>query len=219
MAKKKRNKKTALDKSGSQQKRRKASKLKTRKKTRTKKSASASTQSPHKGFRGRFLQMVNRNGWEYVERISSTGVVVIVALTEKRELILVEQFRPPVNSNVIELPAGLTGDLPGLEDEAFLTAAQRELQEETGYQSDDWKLHTEGPTSAGMSSEIVTFFGTHSCKQVEAGGGDESEQIQVHVISLRSVKSYLRKASASGKLIDPKIYTGLYFIKSDKFYS
>jgi ADP-ribose pyrophosphatase len=61
----------------------------------------------------------------YVERCKTSGIVAILPITQKQELILVEQFRVPVNQRVIEIPAGLAGDLEGAEDEALAEAANR----------------------------------------------------------------------------------------------
>lgn len=47
-------------------------------------------------WEGRHLRVVVRNGWEYVSRTASTGVVGIVAVTDDGKLILVEQHRVPV---------------------------------------------------------------------------------------------------------------------------
>ena len=55
---------------------------------------------------GKFLRLVRVNGWEYAERTRASGIVVIVPFTEDGQLVFVEQFRPPVNSNCIEFPAG-----------------------------------------------------------------------------------------------------------------
>ena len=57
--------------------------------------------------KGRFLAMFERGGWEYVDRVGASGVVVILAVTDANELVLVEQHRVPVGASVIELPAGL----------------------------------------------------------------------------------------------------------------
>ena len=81
----------------------------------------------------RHLQLVRRGGWEYVERPNVTGIVVIVPVTRDGELVLIEQYRVPVDRPVIELPAGLAGDVPGTEGERLEAAARRELLEETGY--------------------------------------------------------------------------------------
>ena len=108
---------------------------------------------------GRFLEMFELEGWEYVDRIGSSGVVVILAVTDANELVLVEQHRIPVGSRVIELPAGLAGDLPDAEDEDFKEAARRELLEETGYEAENIKFLCEGPPTAGLTSEIQTRIG------------------------------------------------------------
>src|SRR5262245_60504288 len=66
-------------------------------------------------YRGKHLQMVSHCGWEACERVKATGVVTIVAVTNDGRLILTEQFRPPVGRRVIEMPAGLAGDIAGEE--------------------------------------------------------------------------------------------------------
>ena len=47
---------------------------------------------------GKFLRLVAGNGWEWVERVNTSGAVVIVAVTEDRQLVLVEQFRVPLDA-------------------------------------------------------------------------------------------------------------------------
>ena len=65
---------------------------------------------------GRHLTLRSINGWEYVERNRVSGIVAVQAITEERKLLLVEQFRAPVNRRVIEIPAGLAGDIEGDEE-------------------------------------------------------------------------------------------------------
>ena len=109
--------------------------------------------------RGRFLTYAKTaSGWEYVSRTGVKGCVAILAMTDDRRIILTEQYRPPVRRRVIELPAGLAGDIPLQEDEPLLVAAQRELKEETGYVAKNWKTLLEGTSSAGRTDEIVTIF-------------------------------------------------------------
>ena len=62
-------------------------------------------------FDGQYLGIRVRDNWEFVTRINATSVAVLVPVTDQDELVLVEQFRIPVQSAVIELPAGLVGDL------------------------------------------------------------------------------------------------------------
>lgn len=164
---------------------------------------------------GRFLRLVKRNGWEYVERSNAVGVVVIVAVTDDGELVLTEQYRRPVGKPVIDLPAGLAGDIPGKETEDFSIAAKRELLEETGFEASAMRFLSQGPSSAGMSSEIVTFYRAEGLQRVGAGGGDETEDIIVHLVSIGQIHEWLAARAAEGMYVDPKLYVGLYFAGQD----
>ncbi len=159
---------------------------------------------------GRFVRMVEDGGWEWAERVKVAGVVAVAAVTPDRKLVLTEQYRRPVAARVVDLPAGLAGDVAGAEDEPLLTAAQRELMEETGYESARWELVTEGPSSPGMTNEMITFFFARSARRLGPGGGDGSEDIEVHVVPLDSLRPWLETKRAAGVLIDPKAYAGAY---------
>ena len=69
----------------------------------------------------KFLKLVERGTWSFVQRQSDVRIVAVVAVTNNDELILVEQYRPPTDSRVIELPAGLAGDIKGQESESLQT--------------------------------------------------------------------------------------------------
>ena len=160
----------------------------------------------------KYLRMVSRNGWSYVERTSVNGVVCVVARTQDNCLLLVEQYRPPVDCRVIELPAGLSGDLAGQSDEQLETAARRELLEETGYAAYSMKSIVDIASSAGLTNEVATFFIADQLEKVTPGGGDESEDIVVHEIPLPEIDDWLQDAQRSGMLIDVRIYAGLYLL-------
>lgn len=173
---------------------------------------------PKDGFKviaeGRHLRLVSRDGWEYAERPQVSGIVIIVAVTEENNVILVEQNRPPVDGPVVELPAGLAGDIAGSEDEALEEAARRELLEETGYVAESFTKLFEGPPSAGLSSEVLTFFRAEGLTKVADGGGDDSEDIQIHEVPLSGITNWLlNRAETEGVQIDPKIFAGLFFVK------
>ncbi|MCA9664166.1 MAG: NUDIX hydrolase [Myxococcales bacterium] len=166
---------------------------------------------------GRFVRLVKLDpgGWEYVERVNASGVVVIIALTHEQRVVLVEQHRPPIGARVIELPAGLAGDVSGEEDEPLARAAARELEEETGYRPGSVTTLFAGPPSAGLSDETVTFVRARELERVGPGGGDESEDITVHEVAHDEVHAWLAERSAAGALIDPKVYAGLYWLTHD----
>jgi ADP-ribose pyrophosphatase len=173
--------------------------------------APAEKDFPHLLEEGRFLKLMRRNGWEYAERKNCTGVVVIVALTDSGKLLLTEQFRVPVSKPVIEFPAGLVGDTG--QAEAVDQAAMRELFEETGYRAKSIEHLAAGPVSSGMTSEIISFVRAKGLKKEGPGGGDESESITVHEIPLADVPRWLAECEHRGLLVDPKVYTGLHFLR------
>lgn len=170
------------------------------------------TQSKRTVAEGRFTRYVNNGGWEYVERKNASGIVAIVAVTDDDNWILVEQYRKPVAGRVIELPAGLAGDLAGKEEEPLVTAARRELLEETGYQAHDFEFLTEGPISSGITDEILTFYLATDMKKVADGGGEDSEDILVHEVPLSKAERWLEEVRKNGRMVDPKVYAGLYFL-------
>jgi ADP-ribose pyrophosphatase len=162
-------------------------------------------------YRGRYLSLCEVDGWEYVSRSNASAVVVLIAVNDVGQLLLVEQFRPPLQASAIELPAGLVGDL-GDPEEDLLLAAQRELLEETGYHSDDLELLFSCPSSAGMSDEIISFVLAGNLERRGPGGGDGSENITVHAIALAEVDSWLAGHIRAGTPVDPKIYSALYLL-------
>lgn len=164
-------------------------------------------------YRGRYLSLMERNGWEFVSRSNARKVVALVAVTEDKNIILVEQYRKPVGASVIEIPAGLVGDHddPG---ESVLVAAARELEEETGYAAAKFEVLMECPSSAGMSDEIISFVIARGLSRTGPGGGDDSENIITHTVALEQVDDWLDRQRADGKMLDPKVYSALHWLQS-----
>jgi ADP-ribose pyrophosphatase len=177
----------------------------------TKKSPRKAAEQPTVLAEGKHLRLLKRAGWEYAERSRVSGVVVIVARTDADELVLIEQFRPVVGKRLIELPAGLAGDSAATDGEPLANAVGRELHEETGYEAARVEFLTEGPSSAGLTNEILSFFLATGLKRTGEGGGDAHEDIQVHVVPAAGVRDWLAAQVKRGVMIDPKVWTGLYF--------
>jgi ADP-ribose pyrophosphatase len=163
-------------------------------------------------YHGRYLAIHERDGWEYTSRTNASGVAIIVPVTSADELVLVEQFRIPVNRRVIELPAGLAGD-SGNPDEDMAEAARRELYEETGFQAGSMTLLLVCPSTSGLADEIVSFYLARDLERTGPGGGDASEDIKVHLVDLERIDAWLDEKTNSGYYLDPKIYTALYWLK------
>ncbi len=163
-------------------------------------------------YSGRYLGLRERHNWEFVTRTNASSVAILVPVTDNNEIVLVEQFRVPVDCRVIELAAGLVGDLNDPQ-EAVMSAAHRELEEETGFQAGQLSHLLTCPSSPGMSDEIVSFFLAEDLLRVSAGGGDASENIKVHIVPLATADDWLVNMMKTGVLIDPKIYSALYWLQ------
>ena len=163
-------------------------------------------------FTGNWLRLQACGHWEYAERSRASGAVVIVALTPGDQVLFVEQFRVPVAQWTIEMPAGLVGDLADARDESVLLAAARELEEETGWRPARVEFLHAGPSSAGMSNEIISFVRAHELRKVGAGGGDATENIRVHAVPRAQAHAWLLAQAAAGYSIDPKLFAGLWFL-------
>jgi ADP-ribose pyrophosphatase len=162
---------------------------------------------------GKHIRLVARGKWEFAERKKVSGIVGIVAVTDQNKLILIEQLRAPVNRRVIEIPAGLAGDIAGSEDEKLEIAAQRELMEETGYEAREMTRLIDGAVSAGITSEIVTLFRATGLTRTGKGGGDGSEDIEVHEVPVDKVHAWIQEREKTGAIVDFKVYAGLFFLK------
>ena len=148
-----------------------------------------------------------RGKWEFATRNTQRPAVGIVAITDDEKVVLVEQFRPAVPATLIELPAGLAGDIAGAEQEPLVEAAKRELLEETGYAAGRWTELVSGYSSPGLSDELIVLFLAEDLTKEAAGGGDESESIVLHEVSLHSVIGWLAERGAKADL---KLLSGLY---------
>ncbi len=164
-------------------------------------------------YEGRYLRLRQRGRWEYAERTNASSAVIIVAVTPEDKVLFVEQYRHPVQAPSIEMPAGLVGDLG--EAESVEQAARRELLEETGWEAGRIEYLMAGPSSSGMSNEIIAFVRALDLRRVHSGGGDETEQIVVHEIPEREAAAWLEDKRRRGYSIDPKLYAGLYFLDRD----
>ncbi len=163
-------------------------------------------------FEGQYLTLKLRRGWEFVGR--NHPVVCLIAWTEARELLLVEQFRIPVDCRTIELPAGLVGDQAGQADEKLEVAASRELEEETGWRPGRLEEIMRCPSTAGLSDEVVVFFLAHDLVKTGDGGGDGSEDIVVHRVPVDGIDRWLDEQRSQGKALDPKIFSALHWTRS-----
>ena len=139
--------------------------------------------------------------WEALERVGNDGIVVMVAVTPDRTVILEKQFRPPIGRDVIELPAGLVES-----GEPMEIAAKRELIEETGWSANRIEFLAEGPISTGASTESLSAYLCTELEHVGKNGGDDNEIIEVIEVPIIKVHDFLRTAQNKGTLVDLKVF-------------
>ena len=166
--------------------------------------------TPETMCEGQYLRLVRRGHWEYAERTNAGSAVIVIAVTPERKLLFVEQFRIPLGAPTIEMPAGLVGDLDATD--TMEEAARRELLEETGWLASEVKVLMVGPTSSGMSNELIAFVRARGLTRVHAGGGDETEDITVHEVPVDEAPRWLAAKMAEGYAMDPKLWAGLWLL-------
>lgn len=163
-------------------------------------------------WQGKYLEVhiapYGENGhWEFVKRARGIQAAVIIALTENREIILVEQYRAPLGRPCIELPAGLVGDETAGED--VLVSARRELHEETGFEAEHWEEVGEFASSPGMVGEMFHLWRATGLKRTGPGGGVDNEGIETHVVKLAALPEFLKAARTRGCAVDTRLIVGL----------
>ena len=155
-------------------------------------------------WQGKFITTKKRGRWEYVSRSRGIKAAVILAV-EDGHVLLVEQYRVPLGRNCIELPAGLIGDHDDGEKDDPLSAAARELEEETGYRAGRLEDCGEFYSSPGMVSESFTLVRAGSLERVGDGGGVDGENITVHRVALPDLEAFIAKKRAEGAGIDVRL--------------
>ena len=162
--------------------------------------------------RGRFVELVQDGRWEFVRRVKARGAVFVLAATSADELVLVEQYRVPVQERTLELPAGIYGDEESADGETAEQCALRELEEETGYRGTDAKVLLTGPVAPGLTNEVMYLVRVSGLEKVHAGGGVAGEAITVHTVPLADVRAWLDRKRAEGFQVEPRIYAALYLL-------
>lgn len=157
-------------------------------------------------WEGRFITVKQQGTWEYVSRSRGIHAAVILAIDDGpdgRHVMLVEQYRVPLKVQCLELPAGLVGD--DTAGEAPEIAAQRELEEETGYRADHWRTVGEFYSSPGMVSESFTLLVATGLTKIGEGGGVDGEDIAVHRVPLDGIADFVAAKRAEGCGIDVRV--------------
>ena len=141
--------------------------------------------------------------------IESRDWVNIIPLTDDQQVVMIRQYRHGSREVTLEIPGGLAdpGDTPK-------KAAARELLEETGYQAKKWtKIGIVNPNPALFNNHCYTFL-AQDIKKVAVPTPDQTEDIEVVLISLKKIPGLILK----GKLDHAMVITAFtyYFLRHPK---
>jgi ADP-ribose pyrophosphatase len=159
-------------------------------------------------WEGKFVRALRRGKWEYASRARDIRAVVILA-EYGGKVILVDQPRVAPDCRCIEIPAGLVGDQDP--NATIESTAIKELEEETGFTAERVERLGEFYSSPGMLSEGFTLVRAHGVRKIGEGGGDESEDINVHLVPRAEVPNFIEQKRAEGFGVDAKLLLLLSF--------
>ncbi|MED3791388.1 NUDIX hydrolase [Niallia alba] len=142
------------------------------------------------------------------ELVKHPGAVAVIAITEGNKLVMVEQYRKPLEKVIVEIPAGKLekGEEPAL-------CARRELEEETGYDCKSLELVSSFYTSPGFADEIIhVYVAKGLTKKEDAAGLDEDEFVNVLEITLDEALELIKEQ----RIFDAKTIFGVQYLQIAK---
>jgi ADP-ribose pyrophosphatase len=151
-----------------------------------------------RAFEGKHLRLVRKfcttssgreYAWETVERtnIYNRGAVIIIAMTKEKEVILERNWRAPIETFVIQFPAGLTDK----ESESEEETARRELLEETGYLAKELIPIIATPLCPTLTPTEGNHFLALDVEYVGGERKDSAEEIEVVKVPAKGLADFL----------------------------
>ena len=139
------------------------------------------------------------------EIINHPGAVAVIAITEDNKILFVEQYRKALERSIIEIPAGKMekGEEP-------IVTARRELEEETGYTSEDFRFVQAFATSPGFADEVIHIYVAEKLKKLDIPVDlDEDEFVELMEVTLEEAEAMV----ADGKIYDAKTAFAVLWVK------
>ncbi|MEW6556468.1 MAG: NUDIX hydrolase [Elusimicrobiota bacterium] len=144
------------------------------------------------------------------EYIKQPNAVAVIPFVNTKKIVLVKQYRYPIKKITYELPAGKT-----VKNESPYNCVKRELEEETGFTSNNIKKLISYYPSTAFSTEKLHIFVAKNLKKVDVKP-DADEFIKPEIIDLKIAMDWIKM----GKIEDAKTVIGLlYYSKFKKFLS
>lgn len=135
--------------------------------------------------------------WDYIHH---DGAAAVVAVNDEGKLMMVRQYRNALDRFTLELPAGKL-DEPG---EPTLECAKRELEEETGYRSEDFEYLLTLNTTVAFCNERIDLYLARNLHKTQQHL-DPDEEINVELWDIEDLKQLIYQ----GKMTDAKTVAGI----------
>lgn len=129
------------------------------------------------------------------EIVRHCGGVAIIAFKNKDTVLLVEQYRKPIDKMLLEIPAGKIENGEDIE-----ACGIRELEEETGYKSKKITYVGKIVTSPGFADEYIYIYRADELFKGRDDIGDADEFINIHEVPISEIKKMIK----NGDIIDAK---------------
>lgn len=137
------------------------------------------------------------------EIVRHHGGAAILAFKDKNTILMVEQFRKPIETSILEIPAGKIekGEDPK-------KCGIRELEEETGYKSNKFEFMGKIVSSPGFCDECIYIYKAQDLYKGRSNIGDEDEFINIHEVNTERAREMIK----SGKIIDAKTICAFMYL-------
>ncbi|MGM9988924.1 MAG: NUDIX domain-containing protein [Bacillaceae bacterium] len=138
------------------------------------------------------------------EIVRHPGGVAIIPVTKEGKLVLVEQYRKPLERSLIEIPAGKLE----LGEEPYVTG-MRELEEETGYICEKLEFVSAFYVAPGFANEYIHIYEAIGMEKKENSASlDEDEFVELMEVTLEEAWQFYKE----GKIADAKTIFALQYL-------
>lgn len=138
--------------------------------------------------------------WDFVCHKKGGGACIVPVLADGR-ILMVRQYRPAIDRETLELPAGAVD----AEDATTEDTARRELREETGYTAGKWKLLLRLKTAVAYCNEYTDVYLAAELEDFHGQALDEAEEIRLRAVE----PEVLLQDIYSGRIQDSKTVAGI----------
>lgn len=135
--------------------------------------------------------------WDYIHH---DGAAAVVAVNDEEKLVMVRQYRNALDRFTLELPAGKLD----ASDEPTLSCAKRELEEETGYYSEDLEFLLTVNTTVAFCNEKIDIYLARNLTRTQQNL-DPTEEVDVEIWDIEDLKQLIYE----GKMTDSKTIAGI----------